>query len=399
MKIWFKTCCCICCMSLLLTGCWNKRELNELAIVAGLGIDKIDDQYSVTIQVINPSAVAGSKTGGSLAPVATYTIKGKSLFEVFRRVTLVSPRRLYASHLRVVVIGEEAARAGIGHMLDYLSRNYLFRTDFYILVSKQTQAANIMRTLTILEKIPSNKLYASLEATSRAWGATAKVTLDELINEIGTVGKDPVLGIIRIVGDKEMAGLQENTQKIQGNVLLQYDGMAVFHNDKLIGWLNEEEGKAYSYITDSIRSTVEVVPCPQGEGTVTLKVLSAKSKIKGFVINNQPVGAIEVKAQADVGEVSCSSLDLTQEATIRQLEKEMEKYLKEQLEHTVQKAQETFHTDFLGMGSTIHRANPKQWKLWKENWDHHFEQMQISVHVDVQLRGMGRTTNTYEVKQ
>lgn len=398
MRMWFKTCCCICCVSLLLTGCWSKRELNELAIVAGIGIDKIDDQYSVAIQVMNPSAVAGSKTRGNLSPVATYTIKGKSLFEVFRRVTLLSPRRMYASHLRVVVIGEEAARDGIGHMLDFLSRNYQMRTDFYILVSKQTQAANIMRTLTILEKIPSNKLYASLEATSEAWASTAKVTLDELVNEIGSVGKDPVLGIVRVLGNEEMAGLQENTQKIQGNALLQYDGMAVLHKDKLVGWLDEEEGKAYNYITNRVKSTVEVIPCPKSEGTVTLKILSAKSKIKGFAMNNQPAGAIEVKVQADVGEVSCS-LDLTQEATIRQMEKETEKYLKQQLEHTVRKAQETFHIDFLGMGSAIHRTNPKYWKMWKEDWEQRFEHMQITVDVDVQLRGMGTTTNTYEVKQ
>lgn len=48
-------------MQIFVTGCWSRRELNDLAIAVGIGIDKIGDQYQVSAQVVLPSQIAGSK--------------------------------------------------------------------------------------------------------------------------------------------------------------------------------------------------------------------------------------------------------------------------------------------------------------------------------------------------
>ncbi|MBH9787576.1 Ger(x)C family spore germination protein, partial [Clostridioides difficile] len=45
--------CLLCILTLLLSGCWSKRELNELAIVVALGIDKIDEEYEITVQIVD----------------------------------------------------------------------------------------------------------------------------------------------------------------------------------------------------------------------------------------------------------------------------------------------------------------------------------------------------------
>lgn len=39
---------------MLLTGCWNRRELNELAVVLAVGIDSAYGQYAVSVQVSEP---------------------------------------------------------------------------------------------------------------------------------------------------------------------------------------------------------------------------------------------------------------------------------------------------------------------------------------------------------
>ena len=38
---------------LLLSGCYNYQELNEIAIVSAIGIDKENSNYIVTLQIIN----------------------------------------------------------------------------------------------------------------------------------------------------------------------------------------------------------------------------------------------------------------------------------------------------------------------------------------------------------
>ena len=43
-----------------LTGCYNYQEINGLAIITAIGIDKKDDKYHVSYQVINPKSNSSS---------------------------------------------------------------------------------------------------------------------------------------------------------------------------------------------------------------------------------------------------------------------------------------------------------------------------------------------------
>lgn len=51
---------------LLLGGCWSKRELNELAIVAAVGVDRVNEQYEISVQIVNPGQVASKRLQVSL---------------------------------------------------------------------------------------------------------------------------------------------------------------------------------------------------------------------------------------------------------------------------------------------------------------------------------------------
>ena len=55
----------------ILSGCSNYKEINELAIVLGVGIDYIPDKnmYEVTYQVVKPSENAAKGTGSGSTPV------------------------------------------------------------------------------------------------------------------------------------------------------------------------------------------------------------------------------------------------------------------------------------------------------------------------------------------
>ena len=44
-----------------LSGCAHKVLMSQLGIVSGFGIDKIEDRYRLTAQVVNPSSIAGNQ--------------------------------------------------------------------------------------------------------------------------------------------------------------------------------------------------------------------------------------------------------------------------------------------------------------------------------------------------
>lgn len=76
----------------LLSGCWERKELNELAFVLGYGLDKEGDQFKVTMQVVIPSEIATSTTAkGGGTPVTVYDFKVKTIYEALHEFTLASP--------------------------------------------------------------------------------------------------------------------------------------------------------------------------------------------------------------------------------------------------------------------------------------------------------------------
>ncbi|OMF23697.1 hypothetical protein BK132_25795, partial [Paenibacillus sp. FSL H8-0259] len=52
-------------LPMLLSGCWERKELNELAFVLALGLDKAESGYKVSMQVVIPSSITSQGAGGS----------------------------------------------------------------------------------------------------------------------------------------------------------------------------------------------------------------------------------------------------------------------------------------------------------------------------------------------
>ncbi|AET58582.1 Ger(x)C family spore germination protein [Paenibacillus terrae] len=380
---------------LLLTGCWNRKELNELAIAVGMGIDKHGDQFRVSVQVVNPGEAAAKKGAAGGAPATLYTAEADTVFEAIRKITTISPRKMYFSHLRICVIGESIAREGIAKALDLLSRDHQFRTDFYIVVSKGTSAEDTLKIMTPLDPIPANDLYSALETSERNWSPSMTVTLDELITALTSEGMQPILTGLQIIGNTEMGESNKNVQTIAPPARLQYSGLAVFRKDKLIGWLNETESRGYNFILGKVQSSVGFVACPQG-GKVVTEIIRTQTAIKGSVNRGEPRIKVKMQVEANVGEVECQGLDLTKVSTIYELEKKEEEKIEEIMKSAVRKAQKSYKSDIFGFGEAIHRANPKTWNSLKKNWDReHLAELPVDIKVDFKIRRLGTIGSSF----
>ncbi|QCJ41324.1 Ger(x)C family spore germination protein [Bacillus sp. S3] len=378
---------------ILLTGCWNRRELNELSIVVGLGIDQENGQYLITAQVVNPSEIASKKGGSGKTPVVVYQSKGETLFEAVRKITTVAPRKLYFAHLRILIFGEEVAKKGIGDIIDALLRDSEVRNDFYITVTKNSSAADVLKVLTPLEKIPANSLFASLEVSAKSWSPTEGVTLVQLVSNMVSDGINPILTGVEILGKVSEGETTKNVEQTQPKAILQYKGLAIFKQDKLIGWMNERDSRAVHFALGKVKSSVGNVICPDG-GKAVIEVVDTKAKINTKMSKGEPRGSIKLKVQGNVAEIECKGLDLTNPASISYLEKESEKNLTQIINTTIQHAQNNFRSDIFGFGEALFRSEPNDWKKYKKNWDQTFSKMPVTVEVDMEIRQTGTINNS-----
>lgn len=381
-------------LNFILTGCWDKRELNELAITLALGIDKVEgeDEYEVTAQVVVPSAVS-MKNGTGGATVTLFTENGETVYEALRRMTKVSPRKIYPGHLQMLIIGEELAKEGIGESLDLLARDWELRPDFYVVVAKDVTAREVLNVTTDLESIPASKMFAGLKVSEKAWAGTYGVTLDELIVDLISDGKEAVLTGIQLTGNKQIGSTQQNIESISKPAQIQYDNLAVFKEDRLMGWLTEQDSRGYSGITNSVKSTVTSISCPN-EGKSTIEVTNFHSKIEGNIVHGKPEVNIHTKAEGKVGEVRCK-IDLKNPEAIQELEKIYEKEATRIINETIDVLQQEYQSDIFGFGEAIHRSNPQEWNQIKENWDEEFSDLTVNVKVDMKIRLTGTVNSSF----
>lgn len=373
----------------VLSGCWNRRELNELAITVAMGIDKAGEGYLVSAQVIDPTQV-GRNQLVERTTTTVYQAEGKSILEALRRMTKKCPRKIYVAHLRILVIGESVAREGIARPLDFFFRDDESRSNFNIIVAKGDKANEILSTLSLIELIPATELYKTLETSQENWAPTVAVKVVDLIRTLGTDGIDPVLTGISIVGNESMAQSAENGKKINPSGYLEYKSIAVFKKDKLIGWLNEDEGKSYNYVTNHVVNTVGQSVCPEGGGLFAVEIFRAHTTLKPYIRNGSPAMRIEAELEANLGELECR-LDVEDNAAVEKLEAKMREDATKLLKKSIQHVQKTYATDIYGFGKSFHIHYPREWKKWRKDWPRMFKELPVEVSVDVQMRRMGKT--------
>lgn len=380
---------------LLFTGCWSSRELNTLAMVICMGIDKTPNGYLLSQQVLNPKAIASKKSVNEPA-VVLYEEKGEDIFEIIRKTTTKCPRKLYYSHLRMVILSEEAAKYGIKDLLDFFSRDHEFRTDFYFVISKGSTAKDVLSVLTQLDSVPGIDLYNSLSISERAWAPTKSIKIVELVNSIISEGKNPVLTGVEITGDRLTSVTVDSLKKVDIDNKLQYTNLGVMNDDKLVGWLNEAESKGYNYMVGNVKSTVGTVQ--YGENIrITNEVLNAKSKFKAYMMEGKPAIDVNIKIEQNIGRVE-GDFDVSIEENLDIINKLSESKLTDICYATLKRAQTDLKTDIFGFGESIHRAYPELWEKMKDDWNMLFPELYVSINVEVKTKQLGQITKPLFMK-
>lgn len=378
----------------LLSGCWSGRELNEIAINLAVGIDKVGSQYLVSCQVVNPGEVANLKGGSGRSPVVLFQKKASTVSEAIRQITTIAPRKIYWAHIRMLIIDEKVAKEGLNKIIDVFLRNHEVRPDFYIAISKKSKAENVLRVVTSLEKIPANKMFASLNISQKFWSPTVTVTIDRLVSNLMSDGIHPVVTGITIKGAITSGEKIENIQEIKPNTILQYSESGVFKKDKLIGWLNNTQSKGYNYIMNRVEGTLIPISC-SAEGKAVIGIMESNTNVKGIVKNKKHMIEMELHMKGDITEVQCKNLDLTKPKTIHQLERLSEKRVTQVIKEALKAAQKKYEVDIFGFGEAIHRENPQYWNKIKNNWDQEFVNLPVSIKVHIQLKHTENNRNSF----
>ncbi|MGP4060467.1 Ger(x)C family spore germination protein [Halobacillus sp. H74] len=379
---------------ILLAGCWDQNELEDVALVMGMGIDKTEDGlYDVSFQIVNPAQVSGGEMSQSYkgTAVTTYRETGQTLFETIRKISKEVPRKLSFSHLVVLIIGESLAEDdGLFEVLDFTERFYGFRSTAIVLISRSGPAKPILSILNPMEKIPAMKIQEASKKTAEVWGETPDQNINDVIQTLTSKSKGVSLSGIALVGEMQEGQNSSINEQARPSTYIELNGIAILQNGKLKRWLEDKEARGISWVKNKIRKTVVTSTCEEDEGIIAVEVRNANTKLKPTIKQGEPKITVNIKSEGSLQEVTCP-VDLTDPHVIIELNKKLAKAIKDEVTTSVKTVQEQ-ETDVFGFGEAMNQKYPKEWKKMERNWSSTFSEMDVEVNVEFFIRGTGLRT-------
>ena len=242
----------------LMTGCYNYQELNNLSIVTGTSIEKENDKYKITIQVVNPKKNDDARSSSQPAFI-TYSQVGDTLQEAYRNIILTSSRRIYGSHINILIISEDIAEKDIRETIDFIFRNPEIRKEFYVLLSKTP--SKLLELNTPITNISSSNIKDTLTADAIHLAASKQVTYNQMMNMYLNPNLEIVLPTIEIIGEDTKGDDIDNLKHTDPKTDYKLTGLAVFKENKILTTLKDKEAIVYNIITNNINNTILKYEC------------------------------------------------------------------------------------------------------------------------------------------
>lgn len=375
------------------SGCWSRRELNRLAILEAFGVDRDTKSGEIILsqQIVKPAAKAGGgskgNNGSSDSAFWTLTARGETFFDAIRKGAVRSSRRLYYGHNKVIVIGEEAAKEGVGPLLDLAGRDPELRPGVWVFIAKGVTAEEIIKAKSEQGPIPALVLDG-LAKLNRASSYNAVIHIEDFLSMVSSETTAAYASRIEIA-ERKKEGEQEFVE-------FKLSGAAVFRKDKLIGWLEEKETRGMLWVIGKVQGGIIIVKSPDNQN-VGLEILNARSKIKPEIREGKLFIIVEITAQSNLGD-SNSNRDLTMPAIYSDLIAEQSKVIEEEVRACLEIAQKKYHADLFGFGEAIHQNYPEDWKLIKDKWDEIYPTIPVELKIKTNINRYGMITEPTLIK-
>lgn len=362
-----------------LTGCWNYREIDKLALVSGIAIDKnnSDGNYEITAEIMKISPSIKESKFDSLKIQST----GKGIFDCMRNMINVSAKQLFWSHASILVVSEDVAKDGILPILDWIVRDTEPRLTLYIVVSKEHNAKEILDLKSLSTEIRSFEIEDMIISNNKL-SKVPNVQVHELVNDVSATGFYSVLPTVQMVlnEDKETMALS---------------GGAILNRDKLVGYMDVEDVKYYLFVRNKIKGGLLTTSLTDNNSidNVTLEIFKNKTKVNPVISNGELSMNIKIKTEVYIGE-STTSIDALSKANIQHLKHAAERSLEKDILRVINKIQNDFGLDVFGFGRIVKEKMPNLWKDIDGNWDEIFKDLKVNIDVDINIRGSGHLSKT-----
>lgn len=352
------------CITGTFSGCQAQSPLSQRLLIQGVGIDWSEEEgYTAILQVNEVEDGLGNE-------ISLYTAQGSSVLEALRNVTTQNGKIPLYFHDLTVVYGKEAARHGLGHMLDFFLRNPEVPSASMLLVCEGS-ALEILSAQHGEKMIAAQQLGDAVDAGTYN-GKTAAVDTTILLNHISGEGASAYLPVVR---------LEEETPTISGTAVLNREG-------KLIDVLDDQQTMGMLLVMDRLEGGYFTVHLEDTDVSVEISGCSTEILIEER--DEKLVFKVQASCSLNIGALNGSTWNQYGNDYYAKIEEGAREILKKDAQSAIETCIFENEADIFQFGRWLHKKDPQLWGQWEDDWQSKMQDCIYEVEVETEVQRVGK---------
>ena len=282
---------------------------------------------------------------------------------------------MFLSHIKQILIGEEAAAQDLGPCLSYICRSNDLRIDTPLFIVKEKSALETMSGSGSESKSISEILQA-VESNEREHHNTRIISASEVINKLNSQGS-ALVSLLEYVpaAESKGSGSAEMTAALSG--------YAIIRGNKLCGYIDSENALGADFLLNKVGISDIVFADSEGR-PVSMEISSGSCKLEGLW-NDDSLQGIEVFI-----DVRAMVLEMQENPGISGNElsdfliSQLESYVSSKTAYVLQLSRK-LQSDFLGLGPALNIESPYKYSKLSQDFEDVLPQLQIKIYVSGEL--------------
>lgn len=335
MKRLFKCIAAALCLSLL-TGCSsgsiysNYRETEQLMVVQTMGFDKAPKGFSVSVSAGGEEKITRMAAEAESISLAEQIMQDYSAAE-----------EIFYAHTSYIAIGEEAAKSGLSHYLDFIGRSTQMRMDTPLFIVAGGRASELVLG-SGNEEYDATDVLKSLERNVKKRGDLQIFTAGEVTAQLDRNGAALICAVRCVQAKDSLYDSQDELTAIP-------DGYAVIKGKKMIGQISYHDALAVGLLQNKAgpcRLTVSTK-----DGNAALQLDDCKCTIEPVYEDGKLSGlSVDVKLRT-------AMLERGETINLEDVTAALKKDIKLRLVNVLNLSKLT-GCDFLQLGSSLEAKHP-----------------------------------------
>lgn len=378
----------------VMTGCWDQVEMNQLAIVNIVGIDKNPDngRYEVLYQVINPSGMSGQMGATQVkSPVYVYKVEGKHLGIAANQTYTSIPRQLFPDHYQILIVSKRFAKEGLREFLNFTEQQPNRRATVHVVIT-ESPITDIMNTFIPLERLPGRSILSLIINGSKQTGKISDLSrVKDILKPIES-SKLMTLPIIELRTGKTAPSSDqfEQINADEGNI--DFHGSAIIKHGRMIGEISLAQSIWYNLLNDQLHSLFQVVEFAD-EQVIEIQTDDAPKVSKKLLISSeQPSLKVDIMFKLKIANNTLENI-LTEDI-VKEIEQRFNDQVYEQATEFLQYSKRK-GWDILSIEEQMKKKRGTPWNQAQENPDY-WKKVKVALTIQSQVITTGTSIHPYK---